>query len=94
VYGSLGWVPKTNQDGGLAATAAKLDKGAISTVIKSTTGDGYYFIKLLDSNDTQVNYEYAHIPLSAFSKKLAIVKDQKKIDKYISVPEVTTPSNQ
>jgi hypothetical protein len=95
VYGALGWVPKSNQDGGLAATAAKLQKGAISTVIKSTTGEGYYYIKLLDSNDAQVNYEYVHVPLTAFTKQLQAVKDQKKVNEYITIPEVNiTPANQ
>lgn len=94
-YGALGFVPKTNQDGGLAAAATKLTKGQISTVIKSTTGDGYYFIKLLDSNDTEVNYEYIHIPLTMFTKQLQAVKDQKKVQLYITIPEVAiTPANQ
>lgn len=95
VYGALGWVPKTNQDGGLAQAAAKLTKGAISPVIKSTTGEGYYYLKLLDSNDTQVNYEYVHIPLTVFMKKLQAVKDQKKVHEFIKITEVnTTPTNQ
>lgn len=95
VYGALGWVPKTNQDGGLAAAATKLQKGQISPVIKSTTGEGYYYIKLLDVNDTQVNYEYVHIPLTAFTKQLQEAKDQNKVKKYITIPEVnTTPANQ
>ena len=93
VYGSLGWVPKTNQDGGLAATAANLQKGAISTVIKSTTGEGYYYIKLLDINDTQVNYEYVHIPLTVFEKDLTAVKDQNKVQKYITIPAVAAPTS-
>lgn len=95
VYGALGFVPKTNQDGGLAAAAAKLQKGQISSVIKSTTGEGYYFIKLLDINDTQVNYEYVHIPLTVFTKQLQSVKDQKKVQEYITIPAVnTTPAQQ
>jgi hypothetical protein len=94
VYGALGWVPKTNQDGGLAAAATKLQKGAISTVIKSTTGEGYYFIKLIDSNDTQVNYEYVHVPLTTFMKQLQAVKDQKKVQEFITIPVVSiTPAN-
>lgn len=93
VYGALGWVPKTNQDGGLAEAAAKLQKGGISTVIKSTTGEGYYYLKLLDINDTQVNYEYVHIPLTAFAKDLAAVKDQNKVKKYITIPEVAIQAN-
>lgn len=95
VYGALGWVPKTNQDGGLAQEAAKLKKGAISPVIKSTTGEGYYYLKLLDSNDTQVNYEYVHIPLTVFMKRLQAVKDQKKVQEFIKITEVdTTKVNQ
>jgi len=95
VYGSLGWVPKTNQDGGLAAAAAKLQKGQISSVIKSTTGEGYYFVKLIDINDAQVNYEYIHIPLTAFAKQLQQAKDQNKVKEYITIPKVTTtPANQ
>jgi len=93
VYGTLGFVPKTNQDGGLAATAAKLEKGTISAVIKSTTGEGYYFVKLLDVNDTQVSYEYVHIPLTVLTKQLKEVKDQDKVNVYISIPEVNiTPA--
>jgi hypothetical protein len=93
VYGSIGFVPKTNQDGGLAAAAASLQKGAISSVIKSTTGEGYYYIKLLDSNDTQVNYEYVHIPLTTFMKQLQTVKDQKKVQEFITIPAVSiTPA--
>ena len=93
VYGSLGFVPKTNQDGGLAVTAAKLQKGQISTVIKSTTGDGYYFVKLIDSNETQVNYEYVHIPLAAFTQQLASIKGTDKVKTFITIPKVATPSN-
>lgn len=90
VYGALGFVPKTNQDGGLAAAATKLQKNQISSVIKSTTGEGYYFIKLLDSNDTQVNYEYVHIPLTIFAKDLANASEQSKVKEYITIPKVTT----
>lgn len=94
VYGALGWVPKTNQDGGLAEAAAKMTKGQISPVIKSTTGEGYYYIKLLDINDTQVNYEYVHIPLTVFMKQLQAVKDQNKVQEFITIPKVTTtPAN-
>jgi len=95
VYGALGFVPKTNQDGGLAAAAAKLEKGQISSVIKSTTGEGYYYVKVIDVNETQVNYEYVHIPLTAFMKMLDNVKGQEKTKEHITIPDVnTTPANQ
>lgn len=84
-YGASGFVPKTNQDGGLAVASSKLEKGSISSVIKSTTGDGYYFVRLLDSNDTQVSYEYIQIPLTAFVKALAKVEKDKKVVEFITI---------
>jgi hypothetical protein len=92
VYGAPGLVPKTNQDGGLAAAASKLQKGEVSGVIKSTTasGDGYYYIRLLDSNDTQVSYEYIQIPLTEFNRRLTNLEKDKKVTEYISV---TLPSD-
>lgn len=86
---SSGWVPKNNQDGGLSAAAAKLKKGAISDVVRSKTGDGYYFVKLVDINETQVNYEYIRVPLTQFAEQLEAVYDQDKVNEYISIPEVT-----
>lgn len=87
VYGASGWVPRTNQDGGLADTATKLKQGNVSDVIKSTTGDGYYFVRLLDINETQVSYEYIQIPLGAFKKDLDAINKANKVDEYISIPE-------
>jgi hypothetical protein len=85
VYGTSGWVPKNNQDGGLATAAAKLTKLQVSSAIKSTIGDGYYFIRLLDINDDQVNYEYVQIPLTEFTNSLNKIINTKKVDRYIKV---------
>jgi len=85
VYGVSGWVPKNNQDGGLSAEAVKLTKLQTSKSIKSTIGDGYYVIRLLDVNDTQVSYEYVKVPLTAFTESIDQVMKDKKVNKYISV---------
>ncbi len=84
-YGSSGWVQKTNQDGGLAIAAAKLAKGQTSASIKSNKGDGYYIIRLLDINDTQVSYEYINIPLTIFTTQLDAVKSGNKLKTYITI---------
>ena len=84
-YGASGWVSKSNQDGGLSLEAAKLTKGQLSSVVRSTTGDGYYFLRLVDINDSQVNYEYIHIPLTTFTNDLQGVIDEGKVKKYISL---------
>jgi hypothetical protein len=91
-YGTSGWVPKFNQDGGLSLAAAKLNKGEVSSVIKSSLGKGYYIVRLLDIEDTQVKYEYIQVPLTAFTKSLASLEKQHKVTRYISVPELTAAS--
>jgi len=89
VYGASGWVKKFNQDEGLAREASTLERGKTSGVIKSTKGDSYYFVRLLDSNDTQVSYEYIQIPLTAFANELDNLDKTGKIIRYISVPKMT-----
>lgn len=87
VHGAFGWVNRSNQDGGLASAAAKLQRGQVSGAIKSTTGDGYYFVKLLDITDTQVNYEYIQVPLTKFDRQLDELRKSEKVDVYIKMPE-------
>lgn len=87
-----GMVPLVNNDGGLAETARGMEKGQVSSVIRSTTGDGYYFVKLLEKTDTQLNYEYLHIPLTEFDKRLKALKDTGKIREYIKVEKTNTDS--
>lgn len=83
------WVPKNNQDGGLAAAAAKLSVGQISEAIKTTSGNGYYFVRLVDSNESQVNYEFIHVPLTEFKAKLEQVEKDKKLTKFVTIEDVT-----
>ncbi len=89
-YWPAAWVPKENQDGGLAIAAAGLEKGQISEPIKTTSGDGFYFVKLVDSNETQVQYEYIHISLNTFSEQLAAIEAEGNVSKFITIPEINT----
>lgn len=86
-------VPSNNQDGGQAETAARLSVGEVSQPFRSTTGDGYYVVKLLqkDNND-RISYASLKIPLTVFKKKLESIKKQQKIKEYISIPEVKDPT--
>lgn len=86
--GVSGLVPYGNRDGGLSAAALKLNKGEISPVIKTTTGDGYYFVKQLEKTDTQVSYMYLKIPLTEFNRQLSELRKNNKVHEYISIPEV------
>lgn len=85
-------VPRNNQDGGLAAAASKLKKDEISQPFKSTTGNGYYIVKLLDeSSDSRISYAYIKIPLTVFSKQLAAIKADNKVSEYISISKEAEP---
>lgn len=84
--GVSGFVPLTNRDDGRSAAAAKLQKGQVSGVIKTQTADGYYFVKLIDKTDTQLNYAYLKIPLTVLNSQFAKLKDEHKIQEFISVP--------
>ena len=94
ISGMSGLVPKANRDGGLSKAAAQLEVGQVSPVIKTTTGDGYYFVRLIEKNDSQVNYAYLKIPLTEFNARLAALKKDGKIREYISIPEVKGQTNQ
>jgi len=74
----------------LAAAAQKLSKGQISTVIKPTSGNGYYYVKLDDSNDSQIQYEYIFVPLKDFTQKLAAIKQEGKLQTFIKVEQPAT----
>lgn len=87
--GISGMVPRTNRDGGLSAAAVKLKKGEVSSAVKTTTGDGYYFVKLLETNGSQISYAYIKIPLTEFSRRLQALKTDGKVQEYISIPAET-----
>lgn len=84
-------VPRTNQDGGLAAKAATLEKGKTSDAFKSSSGDGYYIVRLLDSdNDGRISYAYIKIPLTVFKHRLESLRKEDKISEFIDVAGVNT----
>jgi hypothetical protein len=87
-------VPSNNQDGGQAEAASDLNIGEISKPFRSTTGDGYYIVKLLqkDNND-RISYATLKIPLTEFQKQLDEAKKSDKLKEYISVPQVKEPDS-
>lgn len=80
-----GMVEEMNLDGGRASVAAGLEPGEVSEGFVSKNGDGYYFVKLLDKADGQVNYASLWVPFSAFDKKLAEVEEEGKVKVYIEL---------
>jgi hypothetical protein len=94
VFWPAAWVPLDNQDGGLAVAAEKLEAGQVSKAIKTTSGDGYYYVKLIEKNDAQVRYEYIQVPLSAFDDMLDKANADKKVTQYIKLVAVEAQTDQ
>jgi len=88
--GASGLVPKTNHDGGLTQEAMKLKKSQVSGFFRSTTGDGYYLVQLVNSTDTQLSYNFLRIPLTMFNQQLKTLAENKKIQEYISVKQTSS----
>ncbi len=87
-YGASGMVPRDNQDGGLAAAAAGLEKGGVSGVLQSVTESGYSYaiVRLIDKNDAQVSYEFISIPVTALQKQIDKLYQEDAVKVYINVP--------
>ena len=80
-----GLVDNKNIDGGRASEAAKLEPGESSGKFTSMSGDGYYFVKLVSKNDTQVNFVSIRIPFSEFSGRFDKLSTDNKISEYITL---------
>ncbi|MEO8691517.1 MAG: peptidylprolyl isomerase [Candidatus Saccharimonas sp.] len=84
--GQSGLVNNSDKVGGLRASeVAKLAVGEVSPPLKSTTDDGYYFVKVVDKTDAKVNFLYIHIPLTQFTRDFDALKTSDKIHEYIKV---------
>lgn len=86
-YGVSGLVNNSISFGGVPVKQiAKLDEGQVSKEpIQSVTSDGYYFVKVLQKNKTEVNFAFIRIPLTEFNKRLKALKDEGKVSEYIQI---------
>jgi len=85
---SPGLVDMTNSFSGLdISDVAKLQPNVVSGALKSSTDDGYYFVKVTQKTDTQVNFEFIQIPLKAFSAEFAALKKSNQIHEFIKLAE-------
>ncbi len=83
-----GLVDVSGKFGGLrVADIASLEVGELSGAQKSLTTDGYYFVRIVNKADSQVDFIYLHIPLTKFDSDFAAIKKAGKIKEYIKVDE-------
>ena len=83
-----GLVDGKNIDGGRAMEAAKLEAGAQSGRFISINGDGYYFVKLVNKTDTEVNFVSIFVPFRKFDEMFAKLKEENKISESIELEEL------
>lgn len=82
-----GLVGNKNVDGGRANMAAELEPGEWSGKFLSSNGDGYYFVKLIEKTDTQVNYVSIKVPFTEFASRLKKIREEDKIKEYIELQQ-------
>ena len=80
-----GLVDSKNIDGGRATEATKLEPGASSGKFISMNGDGYYFVKLINKTDTEVDFVSIKVPFTEFAKRFDSLKSEDKIVEYIEI---------
>ena len=80
-----GMVDNKNIDGGRASEAMKLEPEQSSGRFVSMNGDGYYFVKLINKNDSEVNFVSIKIPFTEFEKRFTALDNEEKIVEYISI---------
>ena len=80
-----GLVDSKNIDGGRATEAMKLEPGQSSGKFVSMNGDGYYFVKLVDKTDTEVNFVSIKVPFTEFDQQISDLRAEDKISEYIAI---------
>lgn len=85
---SPGLIDSTSSFNGLNVSHVyQLEQGKVSGELKSATDSGYYFVRVTQKTDTQVNFEFIHIPLTQFNEDFAELKKSNQIHEFIKVAE-------
>ena len=82
-----GLVDKLNVDGGRAGIAMSLEAGQTSDRVMSSSGDGYYFVTLINKTESQVNYTSIKIPFLEFNKQVKQIREGGLVREMISLKD-------
>jgi len=80
-----GLVDSKNVDGGRASEAMKLEPGQSSGRFLSMNGDGYYYVKLVNKTETEVNFVSIKIAFTEFGKRFAEIQENNRIFEFINL---------
>ncbi len=78
-------VSNMNVDSGRADAAMKLEVGQVSGKFLSTNGDGYYFVKLVEKNETQVNYTSVKVRFTQFEQQVLDLYENQEVKEFIEI---------
>lgn len=78
-------VDNMNVDGGRSSKAATLEPEQLSERFLSSNGDGYYYVKLIEKTDTEVNYNSLKIAFTKFDTMLEAQYTEGKVKPYINI---------
>ena len=74
-----------NVDGGRSNKAMQLAVGELSERFLSSNGDGFYYVKLIEKNDSQVNYDSLKINLTEFDLRVMKLYEDGEVEEYINL---------
>ena len=74
-----------NVDGGRSNKAMQLAVGELSERFLSSNGDGFYYVKLIEKNDSQVNYDSLKINLTEFDLQVMKLYEDGEVEEYINL---------
>ena len=80
-----GLISNKNLDGGRANEAMKLEAGGQSGRFTSVNGDGYYFVKLIEKNEAEVNFVSIKVPFTAFSERFETLVGDGGVQEFITI---------
>jgi hypothetical protein len=81
-----------NIDGGRSTMALTLEKGKTSNRFVSTSGDGYYFVTLIDKTESTVNYNSLFIPFTELKTRLEKMRKEGKVEELITLEKTKDKS--
>lgn len=82
-----GLIDKMNIDGGRSTIALTLEKGKTSPRFVSTSGDGFYYVSLVDKTESTVDYKSLFIPFNELKNRLEKIRKEGKILERITLEE-------
>lgn len=82
-----GFIDRMNIDGGRSTMALTLEKGKTSRRFVSNSGNGYYFITLINKTESSVNYVSLHIPFSELKTRIEKIRKEGKVTEKITLEQ-------